>query len=172
MHRVGRDKFLTIDILKKYRVKEKDAVIFSFGEIDIRCHVLKQVKLFHRDLNEVLDTLLNNFFVVIRELREQDPTLIFLTYTATPPTNAQYNPDQPYYGSLEERILISYLFNDRLKELSSLHQIDVIDVYDYYADIKGVLQIHYSDGGVHIAPQHNRFIFLQLQQAPSLAAFW
>lgn len=66
MYRVGRNGLKILNF-KDYNVSENDLVILTFGEIDVRCHIGKQVDFHGRELDEVLSTLVSNYLNTVLE---------------------------------------------------------------------------------------------------------
>jgi hypothetical protein len=149
MHRIGRDGLAILDF-KGLNIQENDVVVLAFGEIDVRCHIGKQRDYYDRDLNEIIDVLLENYFKTILMNRSLYEKIKILTYTVTPPIPEVLNPDYESYGSIQDRVFISKLLNQKLVEKSILTGIGCIDVYDDYADERGVLIPALSDGSLHI----------------------
>lgn len=157
MHRVGRDGLHLIDF-QQLGIQEEDTVIFAFGEIDVRCHIGKQRDLRNRELNEIIETLITNYFKTITDNLSNYKHLNIITYTVTPPVLVAWNIEYESYGSLEDRVAISRLLNQKLIEMSLLFGFKTIDVYNDYADENGMLREDLSDGSVHIATSCNQAI--------------
>lgn len=147
MHRIGRDGF----DFRAFQVSENDIVILSFGEIDVRCHLGKQRDLKNREIEEVIDALLHQYFQTVVQCRSFYQNLEVILYTVTPPTDQIDNPLFPKYGSLQDRIYLSKLLNQKLEKMCSSHGLKLLDVYDDYADATGAFNVFLSDGNVHIA---------------------
>ena len=70
MHRIGRDliNFKSIDVCiiepVHYSIPNDGIVLVSFGEIDVRNHIHKQVEL-GRDIQEICNTLVCNYIECI-----------------------------------------------------------------------------------------------------------
>jgi hypothetical protein len=163
MHRIGRDGLNALN-LKQFNVQESQAVVFAFGEIDVRCHIGKQRDQKGRPLEEIIHHLAINYIHTILKNRQQYKQLTCIVYSVTPPTNQGYNPQFPYYGSLQDRIHLSSLLNAKLALLCQLTGILFLDVYEDYADQNGTLLSHLSDGSVHIHPLYFHPIQRKLNQ--------
>lgn len=163
MYRIGRDGLAFLN-LPAFGVKEGQAAVFAFGEIDVRCHIGKQRDLYNRTLDEVIETLANRFIYTVLQNRMLYKQLICIVYSVTPPTNLDYNPNFPYYGSLEDRVIISKRLNERLSALCSQFEIAFLDVYQDYANADGTFNVAYSDGCVHIRADCNQLISKKLHQ--------
>jgi lysophospholipase L1-like esterase len=157
MHRVGRDGLAIINLID-LGVREGDVVVFCFGEIDARCHIGKQCTEFKRKVSEIIEKLATNYIKTILQNKILYKSLFCIVYSVTPPTDAEYNPLYPLYGTLEERIAFSKQLNAKLAELCKTFGIGFLDVYKEYSNKKGVLRKRFSDGGVHINPAYNKFI--------------
>lgn len=163
MHRVGRDGLSFVN-LRNLGVLEGQAVVFSFGEIDARCHIGKQCDLNNRNLDEVIDTLATKYIQTILQNRQLYTRLTCIVYSVTPPTNIAYNPQFPYYGTLAERVMISRKLNMKLAILCQQFGLSFLNVYNEYANPDGTLKTIYSDGCVHIHPNYNVPIVQKLRQ--------
>jgi peptidylprolyl isomerase len=154
MHRIGRDGFN----IKDCGISENDIVVFTFGEIDVRCHIGLQRDKYDRDIDEIIETLSENFMQAILENDRQFTNVHYVICSVVPPCNAGYNPEFPFYGTLADRINITKRLNEKLKNKSELNNIGFIDIYDYYSIETGELDLSISDGSVHIHPAHNHWI--------------
>ncbi len=163
MHRIGRDGLSFLN-LQNLGVKEGQAVVFAFGEIDVRCHIGKQRDRFNRTVYEIIDTLVHHYIKTILLNRELYHNLSCIVYSVTPPTDYVYNPNVPRYGPLEERISIAKQLNAKLADVCSQKGIAFLDVYDDYANEDGSLIVDLSDHNVHINPECNEFIHQKLRQ--------
>jgi hypothetical protein len=154
LFRVGRDGIEGLNV-KDYGVEENDTVVFVFGEIDVRCHLLKQ-----RDLQQIPTELLIKLMVkkyistlLLNKL--QFNCLHVVIFCVLPPTDAAFNPEYPIYGSLQDRIEVTKLLNQELIQSAYENNIYTINVYDAYANHFGAFDANKSDGNVHIGRGHN-----------------
>lgn len=161
MHRVGRDG-LNIVNLPMLGVQNNDAVIYCFGEIDVRCHIGKQRDVYHRDLDEIIDTLATKYIETILTNEFFYDQITSIVYSVTPPTDGHFNEHYPFWGPLEDRVEISKKLNQRLKELCEESDILFLDVYEAYANPDGTLNRALSDGTVHISAWHSQEIHKRL----------
>ena len=150
-HTIGKYDQNRLNI-KNYGVKNNDTVIFSFGEIDCRCHIYKHVtnKLSYR---EIIDSIVTNYFRTINKNVEVFTNLRVCVYNIVPPIEKSLkteNPSFPYLGTDEERKSYVLYFNEKLKEQCLLNDFIFFDIYDKYTDDRGFLKNELSDGNVHI----------------------
>lgn len=162
MHRVGRDALNIVD-LRKLEIPKEEIVVYAFGEIDVRCHVLKQRDLANRTLEEIIDTLAKKYLstILINQILYQ-PTASIVYNVIPPLADGGRNPDYPIYGTIHERINATKLLNAKIRKLCIKHGFYFLDTYDLYALEDGSLNFDISDANVHIDAKHNRLIQQQL----------
>lgn len=160
MHRVGREGLKEIDI-KKWEVQEGDTVVYVFGEIDVRCHILKQ-RDEGRDLEEVINVLVDRYLNALYVNHCQYNVLKTIVCNIVPPTDRVASKEFPVYGSLAERICITQKLNERLKKGCLEKGFLFLDCYEYYCTEYGDFKKELSDGDVHIAFDHNHFMKQEL----------
>ena len=153
MHRVGRDGLQGLNI-KSYGVQENDVVIFVFGEIDVRCHVIPQCQK-GRTLDDVLGQLITKYIATIQENRKQYQRLHPVIFAVLPPIRLVGSADYPSRGTVEERIAATRALNAHLHAAAEKEGIDVIDVHADFSTKEGLLEPKLSDGNVHMNPACN-----------------
>jgi hypothetical protein len=152
-HSFGRDKLYCCDI-RNCNLKDGDTIIFSFGEIDCRCHI-------HKHINEtttyqaIINDIVENYFEAIKLniTNSQVKLKNVCVYNVVPPIqqyNTCENPYFPYLGTDEERKTYVLYFNKKLKEKCIENNYIFFDIYDKYIDENGFLRKDLSDGNVHI----------------------
>lgn len=139
-------------------VKNNDIVIFSFGEIDCRCHI-------HKHINEttsyetIIDSIVENYILMILDNTKRFENLKICVYNVPPPVhkhNCLENSEQPFLGSDEDRQKYVLYFNIKLKQICEKNNFIFFDIYNKYIDECGFLNKHLSDNNVHI--QNGKFI--------------
>jgi len=163
MYRIGRDGLAILDF-RTIGIHENDIVVLTFGEIDVRCHIGKQRDMQKRILNEILDTLLKNYFNTIMLNKSFYKNVTVVLYTVTPPTNNAFNFEFPFYGSIADRVNISRKLNEKLVKMASENGLEVINVYNDFADAAGKLIPALSDMSVHIKMECNQPIRDQMDK--------
>lgn len=153
MHRIGRDGLDGFDLSSQ--LQEAEAVVLVFGEIDVRCHIGKQVDRAQRSCEEAIDTLARNYIRTILKNRERYQNL-WIVYSVTPPIDHPSTPEFPFYGSLQQRAEYAELLNAKLDELCWLENIPFLDTYNFYALEDDTLDPSMSDGNVHINHIYNQ----------------
>lgn len=155
MYRVGRDGLAGFN-LRYFGVDEGDTAVYVFGEIDVRCHIVKQRDLQRASLEEIVEQLAENYIQTILDNQSQYTALQSVVYNVVPPIKWEvFSPEFPFYGTAEERIESALLLNAALKKLCERHKLFFLDVYEAYSDENGSLRTELSDGNVHIHLAHN-----------------
>lgn len=139
--------------------QENDILVFVLGAIDVRDHICKQRDLFHRDTDEMVETLVKNYCNTINLNRALYKHLTCVVMEIIPPFNDALYPKEPsLYGSLQDRIAITRLLNSHLKEACLQHNYLFLQTHDLYALKDGSLNPELSDAGCHVAFKHNHLI--------------
>jgi hypothetical protein len=157
---IGRDG---IDIKKEYNVNNGDTVIFSFGEIDCRCHIHKHVTETN-NYTRIIDSIVNNYFTQIKKAVDTFDNLRTVIYNVVPPIqkhNTGENPAFPFLGTDAERKAYVLYFNQKLQEKCIEYNFIFFDVYNNYIDTNGFLNKSLSDGHVHIRDGVYLKLFIQ-----------
>ena len=105
MHSAGRPGAL-VTVAKSCGVKGGDAVVWVFGEIDVRSHILRQRMERGRELDEVIGTLARDYVEGILDVQRAHAGVRSIVFAPIPPLdNPGYSSTEfPIYGSIEERI--------------------------------------------------------------------
>lgn len=157
MHRLGRDNISILDF-RKYDIQNGDIIVFAFGEIDVRYNIGKQRDHKKRELEEIIDTLVDNYFKTILMNFNMFTDLHCIIFNVLPPSNKAYKP----YGTLLDRIIITKKLNIRLRDECSKYNFQFLDVTDYFSTNYGDLNPALSDGSVHINPNKNALVKIEL----------
>lgn len=110
-----------VNWLLKNKIPKESILILCFGEIDIRCHVIKQSKVQNKTTEEIIDNIINNYAKFIKYLQEKDYKIITWAPIASPKDIWTDNPDYPKIGTEDERNYATKIFNEKLEQLSKEH---------------------------------------------------
>ncbi len=158
MHRIGRDGLQAFPLFRTHSffwpqrtLQKGDTVFFSFGEIDCRCHINKQIES-GRTEEDVISSLATAYVQAI--VQERHDGVTFALMSVTPPARAADLQDfrifQPQ-GSDEERSRYTRLLNEALQRQAMQHHLLYVDTYSHYKDADGMLRYPLSDGKTHIS---------------------
>jgi hypothetical protein len=158
-HSFGREKLNRLNI-KDYDVKENDTCIFSFGEIDCRCHIKKHITQ-NKSYKNIIDEIVQNYFNAIEINIKQYNNLNIYVYNVVPVPqlfNTWNDEGYPFIGTDEERKSFVLYFNKKIEENCKIYNFKFFNIYDKYIDKDGYLNKKYSDDHVHVANNKNKFI--------------
>ena len=163
----GKNKLQYINI-RDFGIQENDTIIFSLGEIDCRAHIYKFVT-DEISFETIIDTIVENYFIAIKENIAQYNHLKTVIYNIVPPTdihnkNIIHTEDElqkhvyikhkddfiPWKGPNDDRKKYHLYFNKKLQEYCQKNHFIFFDIYNKYTDENGYLDRKYSDGDIHI----------------------
>ena len=159
MNRIGRDG--VPDKIFDSKIKP-DILMAVFGEIDIRCHILKQADTLKQTTQAVIDKLVDEFFTALLKAASKYKVKIIIR-GVVPPTDVKENPEFPIYGTLQQRVLATKALNAKLAEMASKTGMHFLDVYTEFATEDGTLRKDFSDSNVHIDVEQRAKIATALQ---------
>lgn len=145
---------------ENYGIKDRDIVVYQIGEIDCRSHIYKQTHVKNRNLNEIVETLTNNFFQYIEKNKKSFPHLKIIICCVPPPMDEEYYISKngmhqnefpfPFLGINNERIEYTCLLNRVLEAKCKIHDFYFLNYYSLYVQSDGTLKTELSDDVVHI----------------------
>ncbi|PCI94361.1 hypothetical protein COB11_03965 [Candidatus Aerophobetes bacterium] len=166
LHRVGRDGLDIVDF-RKLKIKDGDVVVFTFGEIDTRCHIGRQILDHKRKLHEVTELLAKKYIQTILANCKNYSNILPIVYLPTPPGNKQKevpNYRFPFIGTNQQRVLWAKTLNKDLLKQCRKFKIPCINTYHIYSTPDGLLKRNLTDGHIHIHPRHAQPIKNRLDQ--------
>jgi hypothetical protein len=154
MNRIGREiiNFKSIDACPiepvHYSIPNDGVLLVSFGEIDVRNHIHKQVEL-GRTIDEICNTLVSGYINCIlmnRELNEYNNIAIL---AINPPRRGD-DQSIEMKGSDDQRKSYQLLLNSYLSRYCKEHSLYFLDLTSYYSDVDGFLDSNKRDASVHL----------------------
>ena len=83
MHWAGKDGSNFVN-LKNFGVQENDCIVFVFGEIDARCHILKQAEKQNISIDEIITKLGDAYLAMILNNKNQYNNLHGIIFAVLP----------------------------------------------------------------------------------------
>jgi hypothetical protein len=161
-------------------------VVFSFGEIDCRVHIVKNALAGNKSLVETVNDVVNRYFYFVKAFSDKYNVycLIWGPIPSSPPTKFSFNPEFPAVGSIFERNYVTYIFNETISNIVKDHErIGHFSIFDKLVDADYVTKSEYLYDGCHLSNLalgmaeaelrkvlHNLGILNQL--APTLSRAW
>lgn len=160
MFRIGRDNII-INFNKDF-IQNDDILVFSYGEIDCRCHIQKQINLGNNE-DDIIFNLVNNYFKTIKN-NIIDKNVLIIIVAVIPPTiqyeheilHGPITHEYPFVGTDEDRVRYTNKINKLLEEMSNYNNYIFFNPYSYYTRPDGTLKFELSDTYGHI--EDNSFI--------------
>jgi lysophospholipase L1-like esterase len=169
MHRVGRDGLQSL-VKDEVTLGPDDWAVFVFGEIDLRCHLLKVADEQGSPREKVIEDTASRYMAAISAFCQGHGVRNAVICGVVPPADPIWkNADYPVYGSLKERIAARRFFNKSLRSLSREHGMAFLSIPRRYETWQGGLKRYLSDGGLHIASDCTGAVCRQLAKVIGLA---
>lgn len=153
MHRIARDGREAVS-LKGLGVFSGDTLIWGLGEIDVRCHLIKQRDLLDATVASLADSLARGYVRSIAAIQDEIGGLTTVVLAVIPPSDQGEDADFPKAGTLQERIEARNLLNAALEKYSGSQGFQYFDPYASFLDQAGSLNPKMSDGNVHCGPEY------------------
>ena len=142
--------------ISNFNIKDNDSVIFSFGEIDCRCHIQKYItkdNSYKDIINKIIDNYVDAIKVNISNCKVKLKYISIFNIPPTPYKESIKNQDKakfPLLGTDEERKIYRLYFNKCLDLKCKENNWIFFNIYNYYIDENGFLNNILSDKNVHI----------------------
>lgn len=127
----GREKLLSL--LDRAVIPGGSTLLLCFGEIDCRCHLLKQAQVQNRTLADVAVECVRRYFGFIDELRDRQCVPVVWGPVASQPDDWPLNADFPRFGTECERNLATGVFSAKCRMLCAAHKIPYVSLLDKLA---------------------------------------
>jgi hypothetical protein len=151
MHRVGRDGISFLDF-SNYGIPDASLIILVFGEIDVRCHLLRIRDKTHGDLETLVKRLVYSYYQTLLDNLKRLPNSKFIIRSVVPPVEIpasleyEFNP----YGLLSDRVYTSKLLNQVLRQNAPKYGFYYLDAYTDFCNESGSMNLYFNDGNVHL----------------------
>lgn len=153
----GREKFYAV--LNKINPSEH-IIGLCFGEIDCRCHIVKQAKVKNISIKESVSNCFREYSKFIDEILELKFKVILFNVVPTSPLSLS-NPEIPHFGSDIEREEATKYFNSFLKGKANNENIFFLSIYQKLVKTKGRIN-HFFYDGVHLSQSAMVYICVEL----------
>lgn len=152
MKRVGvLEDNLVPDMVKAMNLTPNDVILFTFGEIDIRCYVA--VTLDHRSsltMESLLQSWVYNYLSRIWLMPTNGARIGIMSVVPPATFESAQSVHWPVSGTDEQRALYTKTINEILRKECEQQGWLYLDVYSEYADDKGMLPLDQIYKSVHI----------------------
>lgn len=137
------------------KLSDGDYVIFSFGEIDCRCHVIKYITS-DKTYKDVINDIAQRFEAAIQSKSstyraKNITTCINMIPPPAKSSESQNNPSYPFLGTDAQRKDYVLYLNKLLAAICDKNGWLFIDTYEESTDSDGFLSKEIKDNSVHIS---------------------
>ena len=91
--------------------------MFSLGEIDLRCHVFKEVERTNRDYRRIIEDVLEKYKVLLTQQIAEGHSVYCWGPIGAQKDEVPMDPAFPRYGSEKERNTAAFYFTEKMKEV-------------------------------------------------------
>ncbi len=141
----GREKIFKL--LKK--IPKRSKILFSFGEIDCRAHIQKQVEKQQIEVSKVIDDTVKAYAEFLNEVQMLGYQVY--VWNAIPNNGNFISKEFPAIGTLEERINIVNEFNKKVKLFCENSGIFFITIIDELSDADNRIDKKYYMDDIHLS---------------------
>jgi len=140
------------EILNKTFYLKKDFVLFCFGEVDIRAHLIKQSILQEKKVDEIVLECVTKYINAIKLVspKRKIQKAVFAPI-------ASWSDEKPYdgpsYGSNLERNRITRIFNNTLEKMCNQNNIKFVSIFEDMLNKDGTTDSNFLDdwgSGIHL----------------------
>ena len=142
MYRIGRDG----GPIELNHVQPDDICVWTYGEIDCRCHVTRIAELEGRDVPSVCEPLAQCYCAAM--LNAPGAVKVIASVMPAGVDETEY---LPMHGTLKERVAATRILNGYLRDQCRRAGIRFLDFHHAFAAPDGSLDCWRSDGKVHAA---------------------
>lgn len=140
--------------LKENFIKTGARIMFSMGEIDIRCHVFKEAVKQDRDYHLIVDDILEKYRVFMNGLIEEGYSIYCWGPIGTQKDYVKQDPAHPRYGSEKERNTAALYYSDKLSEICKNEGAVFLSIFDKLVDDNMETRTEYlCSDNFHIGPK-------------------
>jgi hypothetical protein len=157
MFRIGRDNIIIN--FNKNDIQKNDIIVLSYGEIDCRCQIQRQIHLGGNE-DDIIRNLVDNYITTIKKNTTDlgMDVKIIIVGVIPPAKQTDYESlhgpithEYPFVGTDEERVRYTNKVNGLLKKMAiDNNYIYFDDPYTYYTRPDGTLKHELLDTIVHI----------------------
>ena len=146
---MGREK---VDyLIKKQMIERGDQVMFCYGEIDIRNHVIRQTAQQGIPMESVVDRVLANYLSFLVSMRDHGLRVACWGPTPSFPDAAIPNDAFPVHGDEITRNKATLYFNEQLGHLCQKNNIGFASIAAKLIDDRGRIRQNYFVDGCHLS---------------------
>jgi hypothetical protein len=123
---------------------ENDSILFCFGEVDIRAHLIKQSELQNKPILEIVKECVDRYFQVLMYYKSYGYSVMAWGPIASWHDSKKYTGG-PSFGTCLERNTATKQFNEYLEELCNKESIGFVTIFHNMVDENNITIPEYLD---------------------------
>jgi tetratricopeptide (TPR) repeat protein len=156
-------RWAVIETILTQNVQSDDHVMFCFGEVDCRAHLLKQSELQQRPLDELIDECVQRYFRIF--LAAQPLGFKLMAWNVPPAArNEVICGEYSSYGTTQQRNDITRKFNRMLELRCRDNDILFISIFDRLVETDGLAYSYYYMDDIHLSQRAMPFALQELMR--------
>lgn len=149
-------------LIDKNYISPKNPIMLCFGEIDCRTQVIKQIQKGNCSVEEVVNKIIDNYFIYIDFLIQKGFKVILWGPIASQ-KDEWHNPvELPRVGSEVERNKATEVFNNLLKDKCKSHNIYFCSIFNDLIDENYKTKAEYIIDECHLSQKCRKFMHNEL----------
>ena len=144
-------------------LKDRDVILFCFGEIDIRVHLITQMKKQGLSPIEVVNKCLNRYMQALEIFKKQGFDIAIWGPIASSPLQNGCN-EFPVIGSCIDRNSITMTFNEELKKLCKKNNYKYVSIFKEMLLESGETNEEYLMDDFHLSQTSMSLIIKELKK--------
>ncbi len=157
------------------QLPKKSNILFCFGEIDCRAHVVLQSEKQSRPTKEIVKEVVDRYFSVLQEVQNMGFNILVWNVIPSAPTdiNSRINVPQEYlfHGTRDERNAVTIEFNTYLKKLAEANGMFFMDFFHRLMNEDKTVKLqYYSKDDIHLSQDAMPIVLDALKKFPGFKA--
>ncbi len=137
-------------------------IMFCFGEVDCRAHLIHQAGIQGRPLEEVIKECVDRYFGIFKHYQSQGYDMY--AWNIIPSSTAIMDFEvYPAYGTCQDRNKVARIFNGYLKELCDNNGMRLVSIFDRLVDSKDITDMSYFMDHIHLSTRVIPFVLEELK---------
>jgi GT2 family glycosyltransferase/cytochrome c-type biogenesis protein CcmH/NrfG len=144
-------------------VRQGDLIMFCFGEIDCRAHLIKQSELQNKPLKAVVTECVDRYFKIFEVAKQYGFPLMAWNVPPSSLEDIEYG-EYSTYGSCKQRNEVTQLFNELLKRRCDEYGVIFLSIFDKLLDKDRLTNTYYLLDSIHLSQKVMPLILEEMER--------
>jgi hypothetical protein len=136
-------------LIDNLHLDDADKLMFCFGEVDIRAHLIKQSNLQKRNINDIVYECVSRYISSVSYYLKYNRRILIWGPIASWSNKKPYSG--PSYGSNLERNYVTRIFNGYLSDLCLKNNFQFVSIFEEMLNSDGTTNPHYIMDDIHLS---------------------